>query len=187
MRTYLKNNLPKFSLILIIIFFVTNLLTLLFPRLSSIFLLYTSNLSEPLNWYRFFTYPLYVGGMINWIHNSLVIFLTGFIIENKLKRKGLIILILLSSFIGGFSFIILNQNDNLSMATPTMISWGYWSATIVLGFKFWKAFNLFEKVIVVLCLMSIFSIWNDNLGFLIGQILVIIIVAISTVIKIKKE
>jgi membrane associated rhomboid family serine protease len=186
--TYIKSNKPKISLILILILFVSNILTLIIPRLSDVILLYPSNLYEPWNWYRFITYPLYVGGLLTWIHNSLVIALTGFIIENKLKKQDLIGLILLSSVIGGLIFIILNYGDsyNTPIATPTMISWGYWSATIIIGLKYWRTLNLFEKIVMILCFLSILSIWNDNFGFLLGQLSVIIIIAIMTLIKQRK-
>jgi membrane associated rhomboid family serine protease len=188
MKTYLKNNLPKISISLVIITFVTNILTLTVPKFGEFVLLYSSNLSEPLNWYRLFTYPLYVGGLLNWVHNSLVIILTGFILENKITRKYLIGLMLISSFVGGLTFIILNQNDgyDLPIAAPTMISWGYWSATIIIGLKYWKTLNLFERIVLILCLLSIFSIANDNVGFFIGQICVIIIIAILTLIQYRK-
>jgi membrane associated rhomboid family serine protease len=188
MKTYLKNNRPRISLILITIFFVSNILTLLIPRVSDIFLLYPSNLAEPLNWYRLITYPLYVGGLLTWFHNSLIIILTGFIIENKVQKQYLIGLIILSSIIGGLIFIIFNQGEtyNIPIATPTMISWGYWSATIIIGLKYWRTLNLFEKIVMILCFLSILNIWNDNFGFLLGQLSVITIIAILTLIKYRK-
>ena len=188
MKIYLKSNRPKISLILITVFFVSNILTLLIPRLSDIFLLYPSNLSEPFNWYRLITYPLYVGGLLTWFHNSLVIFLTGFIIENKVQKQDLIGLIVLSSIIGGLVFIIFNQGEtyNSPIATPTMISWGYWSATIIIGLKYWRTLNLIEKIVMILCFLSILSVWNDNFGFLLGQLSVIAIIAILILIKYRK-
>lgn len=188
MKTYLKNNLPKVSLILISIFFVSNFLTLLIPRFGDIVLLYPSNLSEPLNWYRLITYPLYVGGLLTWIHNALVIILTGFIIEKKVYKQDLIVLIILSTIIGGLIFILFNQGEtyNSPIATPTMISWGYWSATIILGLKYWRTLILFEKIILILCFLSILSIWNDNVGFLLGQLTVIISIAILTLTRYRK-
>ena len=98
-------------------------------------------------------------------------------------------LILLSSFIGGFIFILINHNDpnNTPIASPTIISWGYWAATIIIGLKFWKTLNLFEKIILILCFLSIFSIQNPNLGFLLGQISVIVIIMLVSLIKVKKN
>ncbi len=188
MKTYLKTNRPKISLILISILFISNILFSLIPELREMALLYPSNLSEPLNWYRLITYPLYVGGLSTWIQNSLVIILTGFIIENKVKKKDLIGLILLSTIIGGLVCIIFNQGEeyNIPIATPTMITWGYWSATIIIGLKYWRTLNLFEKIVMILCFLSISSIGNDNIGFLLGQVSVIITVAILTMVKYRK-
>ena len=103
------------------------------------FFLYPSNLHQPWNYYRLFTYPLYVGGGINWFQNSLVILVTGYVIEYRLVKKDIYILIGLSSFIGGLIYIILNQEPNFikPIATPSMISWGYLSATIAIGLIFW--------------------------------------------------
>ena len=185
MKTYLKSNLPKVSIILILILFVSNFLTMLISRFSDIVLLYPSNLSEPLNWYRLITYPLYVGGLLTWILNSIVIILTGFVIENKIDKQDIFGLIGLSTIIGGLIFIIINQGEayNTPIATPTMISWGYWSATIIIGLKYWRTLNLFEKIVMILCFISVLSIWNDNFGFLLGQITVIITIAILTLLK----
>lgn len=129
-----------------------------------------------------------MGGLLTWTHNSLVIVFTGFIIENKLKKQDLIGLILLSSIIGGLIFIIINHGEtyNIPIGTPTMISWGYWSATIIIGLKYWRKLNLFEKSVMILCFLSILSIWNDNFGFLIGQLTVILTIAILTMIKNRK-
>ncbi len=188
MKTYIKNKKPKISLILILILFISNILTLFTPNLSDSILLYPSNLSEPLNWYRLITYPLYVGGLTTWFLNSLVFLLTGFIIESKLLKKDMIGLIFLSTVIGGLVYIILNQNDinNIAIASPTMISWGYWSATIVIGLKYWRTLNLFEKIIMILCFLSVLIIWNDNFGFFLGQLSVIITIAILTILKYRK-
>lgn len=188
-KSYFKRNLPKISLILVSIVFVTTVLTLFIPGLRGFIILYPSNLHEPLNWYRLLTYPLFGGGLLIWIHNSIVIVLTGFIIENRLKKADLIGLILLSSIIGGLLFIIINQGDNynIPIVSPTMISWGYWSATIIIGLRYWRTLNLFEKIVLILCFLSILSIWNENTGFLTGQIAVIITIALLTFIKYRKR
>jgi membrane associated rhomboid family serine protease len=189
MIDYLIKKSPKISLILILILFVTNLLTLLIVPFGNFVMLYPSNLNEPLNWYRLLTYPCYVGGLLTWLINSLVVFLTGYIIENRIKRLYIIILIALSSFIGGLVFILINKDDpnNIPIASPTMISWGYWTAAIVLGIKFWKTLNLFERIILFLCILSVLSIGNQNIGFLLGQIAVITTSCIWTLIILKKN
>lgn len=192
MKAYLKSNLPKISILLVVILLISNLLTFAFPRLGEIVLLYPSNLYEPFNWYRLITYPLYVGGLLAWIYNSLIILMTGFIIENKLKTKNLISLILISSIIGGLIFIIANQGEtyNIPIASPTMISWGYWSATIIIGLRFRQTLNFFEKLVLILCFLcalSLIGMWNANLGFFIGQLSVIIIIALLTLLKFLKH
>jgi len=185
MKTYLKTHFPKISFILILIFFVSTFITLFVPKIGDTIILYPSNLSEPFNWYRLITYPLYVGGLTAWFLNSLVILLSGFIIENKLKKNDLIGLIFLSSVVGGLVYIIINQNDiqNIAIASPTMISWGYWSATIVIGLKNWRTLNLFEKIVIILFVLNVFWITNENIGFLLGQITVIVTITIITLIK----
>ncbi|MFP4556796.1 MAG: rhomboid family intramembrane serine protease [Bacteroidales bacterium] len=185
MTTSQKPKRLMISLVLVTLLFVSTILTLIFPRLGEILLLYPSNLHEPLNWYRLLTYPLFGGGLLNWIYNSLAIVLTGYIIENKIKRQNLIGLIILSSIIGGLVFIIINYGDtqNSPIASPTMISWGYWSATIVIGLRNWRILNLFEKIVMILCFVSVLIIWHDNLGFFIGQVSVILTIALLTILK----
>jgi membrane associated rhomboid family serine protease len=187
MKDYLVKQRPRISLILILILFVSNIITLIFYDTQKYILLFPSlDILEPWNWYRLITYPLYVGGLITWLHNSLVIVLTGYIIENRLKKQNIIGLILLSSIIGGLIYIILNHDNPLiPIASPAMITWGYWAAAIVIGLNYWKSLILFEKIVLILCLLSILSIWNDNFVFLLGQIIVIVMISILTLIQIK--
>ena len=120
MKTYLKENKPKIALILVLILFLSNILTLLIPGATELIILYPTNISEPWNWYRLLTYSLYVGGLWTWLHNSLVIVLTGYVVESKLSKGEILILVLLSSIIGGLMFMIFNQNQslNLPVANP---------------------------------------------------------------------
>jgi len=189
MREYFKNSLPRISLILIAIFFVFNIFTIVFQGLGDTLFLYPSNLKEPLNWYRFITYPLYVGGLTKWFLSSLAFLLLGYLIEHRVRRSDLIGLIILSSLIGGLVFTIINQNDshNIPIASPTMISWGYWAAGMIIGIKFFKELNTFEKIILILYALSIFSIQAQDKGFLVGQIIVIIIIAILSFIRVQKK
>ncbi|MFZ0281380.1 MAG: rhomboid family intramembrane serine protease [Bacteroidales bacterium] len=189
MREYFKNNLPRLSLILIAIFFIFNILTLIFQKLGNILFLYPSNLHEPWNWYRFVTYPLYAGGLIKWFLSSLSFLFLGYLIEHRIKKSDLIGLIIISSVIGGLVFTIINQNDsyNIPIASPTMISWGYWAAGMVIGIKFLKELSTIEKTILILYALSIFSIEAQDKGFLVGQIIVIITIAILSFIKVKKK
>ncbi|RIJ46265.1 rhomboid family intramembrane serine protease [Maribellus luteus] len=187
MKAYIKSNWPKLSVVLVGLFFITGILSLTIPAFGKMVLLYSSNLAEPLNWYRLLTYPLYGGGLLNWAHNALVMVLTGFILENRISKKEILAIIVLSAITGGLLFIFLNQNAgyDLTVASPVMISWGYCSATIVIGLKCWGRLNVFEKVVVIMCLASLLSVWNDNIGFLVGQISVITIIGLVTLIRFR--
>ena len=189
MREYFKKNLPRLSLVLIVVFFIFNILTQVFQEFSNLLFLYPTNLHEPLNWYRFISYPLYVGGLLKWLLSSLAFLLLGYLIEHRIKRSYLIGLIILSSIVGGLVYTIINQNDsyNIPIASPTMISWGYWAAGIVIGIKFFKELNTFEKVILILYVLSIFNIDIQNKGFLFGQLSVIIVISILTILKVQKK
>jgi len=188
MKYYLITKRPRISIYLILILFVSNLITLIFSQIGEVVMLYPSNLGEPWNWYKLITYPLYVGGIVKWFLNSLAILCYGYVIENRIKRTDLFGLILISGIVGGLFFMIFNQNNefNVPIASPTMIAWGYWAATIVIGLKFLKSLNLFEKIILGLGFLSILNIWNDNLGFLFSQIIVIVVIMIIATIKVKK-
>lgn len=190
MKEYLKSHNPKIALWLIGVFFISNLLTLFITSFGQVVLLYPSNLHEPINWYRFISYPLYVGGLFNWLHNSIVLFMTGLIVEPRFSRKAILLIILLSVLVGGFVAIILSQGDpiNRPIASPTMISWGYCSAAIVTGIFCWKSLNLFEKIALGLCLLSIANMQNQDFGFLIGQMSVIALVGLfSTYVLLKTK
>lgn len=192
MKGYLIKKRPKITMNLALIFFVStilrNILTKIFYQIDDYILLYPYNLYEPLNWYRLLTYPFYIYNIIVWFHIALVITLTGYIVENRIKKIDLYGLIILSCVAGGLIYIIINRNDelNIPIASPVMITWGYWAAAIVIGFRFWRSLNLFEKIIVICCVISILSLWNDNYGYIIGQLTVIVLVMIITFIKIKQ-
>jgi len=180
---------PKLTLWFITILFFSGLILAFFSQLGEYTILFPSNLKQPWNWYKLITYPFAGVGLLNWLTNSLVLILTGYIIENHIIRSDMIKIIILSSVIGGLIFIIFNQNDvyNRGIASPTMISWGYWAATIIIGVKFWRELNLFEKIILILCFLSITSLFFEDIGFLLGQIAVIICIMTFTLIRIKNN
>jgi membrane associated rhomboid family serine protease len=185
----MKKNIPVISIILVSILFITNILTLYFPFVGDAVLLYPSRIAEPLNWYRFLTYPLYVSGLLAWIINSIIIVATGFVIESRLNKKEIYGLIVLSTIAGGLGFALMNLNDvnNVSLAAPVMISWGYWSATVVIGLKFWKELKISEKVITVLCFISVFSIWDIYIALTLGKVLVVLTITTLVLFKYKKR
>ena len=185
MKKYVKNNLPRISIILVSILIVSYILTLIFSGIKELVVLYPSNLIEPLNWYRFLTYSLYSGIIQDLIHNCIGIIITGFILENKIKKNDLIILILMSILVGGLSYAIVSNydNNNIAIASAVMISWGYISGTIIIGLKHWRTLNLFEKFIIILSIISVFGIWNAHFGFFMGQLFVCIVTGLFILLK----
>jgi len=188
MKDYLLTKRPRITIYLVLILFASNIITLISSQIGAFVMLYPSNLGEPWNWYKLITYPLYVGGLITWFLNSLAMLCYGYIIENRIKRRDLIGLILVSSIIGGLLFMIFSQNNelNVPIASPSMIAWGYWAATIVIGIRYWKSLNLFEKIVLGLGFVSILSIWTDNLEILFSLIIMIILIMILTIIRVRK-
>ncbi len=179
MKKYLLENRPKFTITLILILFLSTIITFLLPGINNLIFLRTDNLTQAFNWYRFLTYPLITGGILNWLHNSLVLILTGYIFENRTIRKQMISICLISTLVGGLVFVLSNHNTIQILIGPSMISWGYLAATIVCGFKNWKTLNLFEKIIFILSMISLLSvIAPDDIGIIFGQIAVVISVII---------
>ncbi len=177
------------STCLVIILFISNIITIFIPKIGYFVLLYPTNLFEPWNWYRYFTYPLYVNGLINWLLNSICILCYGYLIEKRMKKSDLIGLILISTIIGGLLYTIITYHNlgYMPIASPTMISWGYGAASIVAGVKFWKTISLVEKIIFAICFLGIFSLYTDNLGILLSQISVFIIALSFTMIRLKQN
>ena len=189
MKEYLLKKRPRIAIYLTCILFISTILLFALPQIGSLIALHPSNLKEALNWYRFLTYPLIVGGLGPWILNSLALIGYGYIIENRLKRKEIIILIMSSIIIGGVFYTIFNQRDiyNIPMASPTMISWAYWASAMVIAIRFWNSLNVFEKIIFVLGVISITSIYNENRGFLYAQLLVILFSLFFNIFMVNKN
>jgi len=189
MLQYFKANKPKVSLSLIAVFFISLILTSIFDNLNSVLVLYPSNLAEPWNWYRLLTYPLCVGSIVNWLHTSIVFILTGFIIEKRLQKKDIILYIFLSSIIGGLVFIIVNQNQpyNIGLASPIIITWGYWATALITGIRDWKNLIVFEKVIIALCILSFLGLFSEDIGLMLAQFSAVILISIMTLTKRQKR
>lgn len=189
MKQYLIASRPKMTIWFTLIILFTSILFLFIQPLNQIAILNPSDLREPLHWYKLITYPFASAGLLNWIINALALILMGYIIENRFPRKDVLTIMILSSVLGGLIFILFNQNDvyDRGIASPTMISWGYWATTIIIGLKFWKKLNIFEKIIMILCLLSLSSLFFQNLGFLFGKIAVIVCIIPFTLLKIKKN
>lgn len=176
--------LPKYSILLILVLFLTTIISIYWNRFYDLVLLRPMDLNSPTNWYRFFTYPLYIYDVWTWFITSVSFFVFGGIIEKRLSTTYLKALILFSSFFGGLIYVLLNQNiiNPVPMGTAHMISWGYWSSAMVVGFKFLKELSLLEKVFLIFGLIGVFFISQDNFGFFIASLSVIISIGVITLI-----
>jgi len=183
-----KISFPKYSIALIIILFIGTLITSFWNEYYNIVLLHPSDLYEYNNWYRYLSYPLYVSGLNQWFWNSLSIFICGGILERRSFDKHIIYITLLSTLIGGVIYTILNQNQQyeIPMASPHMISWGFFGAAFVIGIKNWKELRNYEKIILVLGFIGIIFISRDNIGFYVGTLAVIGLMIVYTLVLIKK-
>lgn len=176
MKDYLKNKKPRISLFLVSILFISNILTFFSDGLYQTIILFPKDIQNVSTWYKLLTYPLYVGGLIKWIHSGIVIIIAGYIIEHRLSKAKVISLIVLSSIIGGLIFSSIKVNDplNTPIASPTMITWGMSTCAFILIVKKIKTSMLFEKLLVGCFIFSLLTIEFIDNGFLIGQIGVMI-------------
>lgn len=97
---------PIFTIKLITLFLISTILIrtigILFEtEISNYLVLYPSNVSQPLNWYKFLTYPLDSIGLIGWFKIALIILPAGYIIEKRTAKKNLITITLISIVLGG--------------------------------------------------------------------------------------
>jgi len=176
MKDYLINNKPRISLLLVGIFFISNLLTLLFDGLYNVILLFPQDIKSVWKWYKLLTYPFYVCGLSRWFYNGIAIVIAGYIIEQRLSAIKVIALIALSSVIGGIIFSIVNIDDpiNRPIASLSMIAWGLYSCAFILVVKKIRSSILFEKIVAGLFIVSLLSMSSEDYGFHLGQIGVII-------------
>jgi membrane associated rhomboid family serine protease len=175
------------TLILIIILIISGIISSLFPSISKYMCLYPSNLNEPRNWYRLITYSFYLEPINTWFVHSFSILLFAYFIEIKLKKVEMLALIMLSSIIGGLFFMIFNQNIFFAfpIGSPSMIEYGYWSASLVIGIKYWKTYTIFEKIVLIYILLCVVNIYNSNPGIFAGHIFVTVIILILILLKLK--
>jgi membrane associated rhomboid family serine protease len=140
-------------------------------EIARFFMLYTSNLYEPLNWYRFLTYP-FAGSLFSWIGVTSVILPAGYIIEKRTCKRNLVLIILISTILGGLLFTLVNRNDGLnrSIASPGLIAWGFWITAITCGIINWKLFQKIEKAIIIFFVLSVFKFDHADFGYFIAQI-----------------
>ncbi|MDB5191134.1 MAG: putative Membrane protein [Segetibacter sp.] len=174
---YLVKNKPGVSLYLTGVLFITNIITLITTHLDAYILLYPQDITNVLLWYKLVTYPLFVGGFFAWFQSALVIVSAGYFIEPKFERKKVLLLIALSSVIGGLAYAMANLDDpfNQPIASPTMITWGLSACAVTLILKRIKTAPLMEKIIAGLFLLSFFNLNPSDTGYFLGQVSVIVV------------
>lgn len=175
-KNYLKNNRPIIALSIVYVFFLTNILTLLSDEIYNAVVLFPQDIKNILTWYKLVTYPFYTNGLVRWLHNGLVIVIAGYIVEQRLSRKKVIVFFALTSIIGGLIYSIINVDDPLNrpIASPVMISWGLFSCAFILILKRIKSSLLFEKIVFGLFIISLLFIDFIDFGFFAGRLSVII-------------
>ncbi|MBF9255569.1 hypothetical protein I2I11_19880 [Pontibacter sp. 172403-2] len=181
----------KFLIILLVSTIIIRTIEMIFEKeIGAYLILFPSNLSQPLHWYRFFTYPLESVGLFGWFRIALIILPAGYIIEKRTNNNILVTIILISALLGGLLFTIINYGNELNrpIASAGLIAWGFWIATICCGILQWKDLNIIEKVIILLFLLNIFSFNHSDFGYLVAQICVVVtILAFILTFKIFKR
>ena len=185
-KQYMKEHSVRLTFFLVIILFISNILSALISEFSNIIILQPEHLNEPEDWYRLITYSF--NWSSSWLYQVIIILITGFVIEHLLKKKTIISIILLSVITGGFIYLLLAQNNemNIAITGPRMIVIGYSVTAIFIGIRNWKTILVFEKIVVISCFIFAFPFWNlTNINFFdtqidysIAQIAVILIIII---------
>lgn len=177
MKDFLIEKRPRLCLLIIGVFFIFNILTIFIPIVGNTVILYPANLSQPLTWYRFITYPLFVGGLTNWVYASLVIVLTGYLIENRGNRIVVFSILFLSTIVGGVVYALLSKykGEDVPFASPTIIAWGFWGAGIVAGIKNRHVLSKVEKWIFGIIILCILNLTIGNFETCMSQLLVIVV------------
>jgi membrane associated rhomboid family serine protease len=185
MKDYLIKNRPKVTIYLVLILFLSNLIIQKFCQLTCYIALYPTNLTEPSNYYRLLIYPLFHGGLKLWLLESIGLILFGYMIENKLTRIDIISLILFSTLGGGVFYMLFNQNieNDTPLLGTALIIWGYWASAIVIGFKYHKYLNEFEKLIMIVCIIGILVFLGCVIGRIWHQAIIAVIIIIFTSIR----
>ncbi len=153
---------PRLTLYFLAFFLVTNMITMFFKDLRPYILIYPYNLSQPLTWYKFLTYPLFGAGLLNWFKLVFLMLIPGFIVEKYLSLKSIAILVLSVLIFVGFLFMYLHRHDDFDPAlySPSFIGWAFVAAGLVLGLRNYRRLVSAEKIMLLLCaLLSILLVF----------------------------
>jgi len=159
-----KIDFSKVSLLVVIVIFALNITSKFISGLDDFFLLYPSNLEEPLNWYRFLTYS-FGGGIDTLLEYSALIIMASLIMENKIKSKELIFLSVISVVIGGVIYAVISK-DNIPITSSGMLFWGYAGAAFSIAFINYTILHKYQKYLLFILFLStlgnvVFSLGNS--------------------------
>ncbi|EAY24560.1 hypothetical protein [Microscilla marina] len=176
MKSYLKQHPPFISIVFIALLLGFALLVAFVPTISPYLILQKSDLATPTHWYKLLSYSLYIKGLQNWLVQSIILLLLGAVIEKQIRQPLHVIgLMLLSSIVGGVSFMLLSTQA-VPLASPGMIIWGYSSAAIVLGLSHWYQSESAERVALIACvLLLLLQVIDFNLTVFLSQMVVMLV------------
>jgi len=131
---YLKEHKPKTSLRITLALLISFIITLFIDEKINLSLS-PDDLTNPLNYYKFFTYPFVINGTQIWFHHFIVIVISAYIIEKHINSTFSYTIAFTSVVIDGLTFTISSKifGNELLIASPTLITWGFLISSIVTG------------------------------------------------------
>jgi len=139
-------SIPRFSLILIGIFFVGFIAYTIHPNSIRIFGFKPIRQLDPLYLHTYITYSIIHVSFIHFFWTSLPILLAALILEEKLKRCHLLAILFVSAVLGPISYNIISHQD-APLVGGGFIYFGYISALLACYIKLRKKFTLNERII----------------------------------------
>lgn len=156
MKLKFLKNLPRISILLSAIFLLSTIFFSYNKASGYLLALSSGVINEPQNWYRFLSYPIVNFEFKIWLLNSIGFILMGWVIEQRVSVKLLVILITISIVSSGLFYAIINEQDNEYIFSFGIIGWSYMGILIVIGCFYWSTYHWLEKVVTIFYL--IFSV-----------------------------
>lgn len=178
---------PKVTFVFIVLSFIGAIVSKLYPKFYELMVLDSSALSAPQKWYQFVTYPLVIIGLVNWLVSSIVLFLFGKVVEKYLSVKEVILLMLVSTIVGGLAFFIFNDFKG-SIDSVSLMSWGMGGVVIVFGFRNWYESESLERTtLIIIPFLIIWQLITFNPPVFFSQCVLMTLSALLASIRYKKK
>jgi membrane associated rhomboid family serine protease len=148
---YLVQNKPKIALIISGILFVF-LWVSSSKSAEEFVILKPQHLFEPKNYYRFLLYIAHVKDFSDWIINSFIIVLFGYVVERYIKTLDVIKLLTISYVFGGLLHIVIAKicGESYGIVSPGILGKILLYLTVFISVIRWKKLNVFERIISVI-------------------------------------